>query len=131
MILVLDNNIWISLVINRQMDLLIRIKEAGIEIATCFILRSEMTDVLSRPKVMKLVDPELINQIILLHDRITKSYNFTEIEDVVADQKDNYLFALCLAAHAGYLVTGDKLLLNEAGYKNTKVISLSALKLFV
>ena len=109
MVIVLDCNIWISLTINRKLEYIVRMTEAGIKIASCNELRSEITDVLARPKLQKFIPPESVAKVAELHDLVTKPYKLVNIPEIVSDSKDNYLFALCAKSKANYLVSGDKI----------------------
>ena len=128
MTVVLDCNIWVSLIINSQIDLIADLSDNGITIATCIMLRNEITDVLQRPKLSKFISEPDIQKVDELHDLVTTSYTPGKILNVVSDPKDNYLFALSLKSKADFLVTGDKLLLEVVEYKKTKVINLAHLK---
>lgn len=61
----------------------------------------------------------------------TTEYEITTIEAVVSDPKDDYLFALCKLTNADYLITGDKLLLNEKEYGQTRIISFADFKILI
>lgn len=128
MILILDCNIWVSLTINRRLDFIVHMTESDIRIASCEALRSEITDVLARPKLRKFVPPESVSKVAKLHDLTTKTYKLTDIPKVVSDNKDNYLFALCAKSKADYLVSGDKIVLQTGIYGKTKLITLTELE---
>lgn len=128
MVVVLDCNIWITLIINKKLDFIVQLAESGIRIASCPALKNEITDVLLRPKLKKFIAAESVEEVAGLHDLITKPYKINLIPNVVQDEKDNYLFALCAQSKADYLITGDKLLLEVKAYKKTKVITLATFK---
>lgn len=128
MTIVLDCNIWITLIINDQLDFYGKIRNAGFEIATCTQLREEIIKVLSRPKLSRFIKSLAVDKVGEFHDQITTNYIVDEIIEVVTDLDDNYLFALCIKSNARFFVTGDKLLLKENPYKNTEIITLSLLK---
>jgi len=125
MIVVLDCNIWITLTINSQMDFIAELSDNGHLIASCHELQHEIETVLRRPKLAKFVTPETINQVISMHNLVVTNYSIGKIRSVVSDLKDNYLFALASKSKAGYLVTGDKLLLAVGEYKKVQIISLA------
>jgi hypothetical protein len=128
MIIVLDCNIWITLTINSQIDLIAELSDNGNLIASCAELRSEIDTVLQRPKLAKFISSENTKKVIQLHDLVTTNYKLAKIKQVVTDLKDNYLFALTAKSKAEYLVTGDKLLLSVVKYKKTSIIDLAGLK---
>ena len=74
MIVVLDCNIWVSLTINRQIDLIADLSDSGVVIASCSTLRNEITDVLNRPKFSKLISKDTVGKVIALHDIVTTSH---------------------------------------------------------
>jgi len=125
MVVVIDCNIWITLAINAEIDFIADLSDNGVVIASCSFLRNEITNVLSRPKLSKYVSSSQITKVVELHDLVTATFFLTKISNVVADPKDNYLFALAEKSKADYLITGDKLLLNLKDYKKAKVITLA------
>lgn len=120
MVVVLDCNIWITLVINRHIDFIVKLAESGIELASCPTLKGEITDVLNRPKLKKFVLSDSVAKVARLHDLITKTYKISTIPEVVTDEKDNYLFALCAKSKADYLISGDKLVLAVGAIKRQR-----------
>lgn len=128
MVVVLDCNIWISLTLNSQLKFIADLSDSGIVVASCHELRSEITNVLYRPKFNKLISYSDIDKVIKFHDLVTKSYYPGKILKVTSDEKDDYLFALAAKSKANYLITGDKLLLNVVKYKNTQIVTLAEFK---
>lgn len=131
MVVVLDCNIWVTLTINRQLDFIATLFEQEIEIASCDALKNEIFDVLSRPKFNKYIDYPDILKVVALHDLVTSYHKPGKILPVTKDPKDDYLFALAVKSKANYLVTGDKLLLDIAQYKNTSVVTLNSFRSIV
>lgn len=125
MTVVIDCNIWITLSINGQIDFIADISDNGVIVASCSMLRDEITNVINRPKLAKFISPQTITKVIDLHDTVIQIYTLGKIEYVVSDPKDNYLFALSEKSKAEYLITGDKLLLEVKKYKKAKVITLA------
>ena len=128
MTVVLDCNIWVSLAISSKIDFIADLSDNGIVIATCANLRNEITDVLHRPRLSKFISEPDIQKVIELHDLVATKYVLSTIPNIVADPKDNYLFALALRSKADFLVTGDKLLLKVIEYKKTEVVTLTYFK---
>ena len=131
MIIVLDCNIWITLAINRQIEFPAILQKKKIYIAGCRELYSEITNVLLRPKLRKYFSKLDIEQLIQVYELTTTEYEITTIEAVVSDPKDDYLFALWKLTNADYLITGDKLLLNEKEYGQTRIISFADFKILI
>ena len=128
MVILLDCNIWITLSINKQLDLVLRLIEKEHTLVSCQQLESELLDVINRPKLKRFLPSKTIDYIHLIFKRSTANYEIGTVPIVVTDPKDNYLFALCKKSNAHYFVTGDKLLLGEKQYGNTKIITLAELK---
>lgn len=128
MVLILDCNIWITLTLNSQLDLIADLSDEGYILATCVELRNEIANVLIRPKFAKFIATTEIEKVIQLHDLVTKVYKTGKLIEITSDPKDDYLFALASKAKAHYMVTGDKLLLNMSKYKRTQIITLAQLR---
>jgi putative PIN family toxin of toxin-antitoxin system len=128
MIVVLDTNIWISLALNKQLDFIEVLNSREVVIASCDQLLDELITVLLRPKFRKYFSKDYIEELIHFHELTTTFFEVNKITEVVADEKDNYLFALCKSAKADYFITGDKLLLNVDKYDNSSIITLSTFK---
>jgi len=125
MIIVFDCNIWISLALNQQLEFISLLQKDKIDIASCGELQTEIENVLIRPKFKKHFSNTYVERFLQFYKISTVTFQIGEIEEIVTDEKDNYLFALCKAAKADYFVTGDKLLLAVTTYHHTKIISLS------
>jgi len=128
MTVVIDTNVWVTFALNNQLEFVSNLKLNNVNIATCKELLDELIDVVSRPKFEKRFTEQFINELSGFHQVLTNHFDLPEIEPVVADQKDDYLFALCKISNADYLVTGDKLLLAVGKYLDTSVITLADLK---
>ncbi|MDB5001794.1 MAG: putative toxin-antitoxin system toxin component, family [Mucilaginibacter sp.] len=128
MIIVLDTNIWISLALNQQLDFIEILNSKEIVIASCDQLLDELVTVLLRPKFRKYFSNNHIEDLVHFHELTTILFKVSNITQVVTDEKDNYLFALCKSAKADYFITGDKLLLNVDKYDNSSIITLSTFK---
>src|SRR6202012_3616473 len=128
MIIVFDSNIWVTHAINRQLIYIQALHQEGILLASCNDLLNELISVLLRPKFEKYFTKTYLKQFFELYLAITTNFEISDIEHVVTDEKDNYLFALCKASKADYFVTGDKLLLEVNTYYQTSVKSLADFK---
>jgi putative PIN family toxin of toxin-antitoxin system len=128
MIVLLDSNIWVSLAINGELELIAKLKKDGYQIVSCQQLAFELIDVLSRPKFKKYFSGNYVEEFIKFHQLSTETLQVTNIESVVSDKDDDYLFALCKVSRANFFVTGDKLLLSVKHYGETTILSLSDFK---
>ncbi|MDB5283746.1 MAG: hypothetical protein JWO06_2821 [Bacteroidota bacterium] len=122
---VLDSNIFISLILNRRLDKLVEwSKDENVDIITCPELFAELKDVLGRNRIKKnLTNPvsAYINFIKDVSKEVTIDLRFDRAPDV----KDNYLFDLAYTAKAHYIVSGDHPLLNMKQVNKIRIISLS------
>jgi putative PIN family toxin of toxin-antitoxin system len=128
MIILLDSNIWVSLAINGELELIATLIKRGHHIVTCQQLVFELIDVLSRPKFKKYFSGNFVDEFVKFHQASTSTLLVTEIESIVSDKNDDYLFALCKVSRADIFVTGDKLLLNVKTYGETNIVSFSEFK---
>jgi putative PIN family toxin of toxin-antitoxin system len=128
MIVLLDSNIWVSLAINGELEFISQLVKRGHQIVTCQQLVFELLDVLGRKKFKKYFPHNYVEDFIKFHQSSTIILQLANIEPVVSDKKDDYLFALCKVAKANFFVTGDKLLLAVEKYGETSVVSLTEFK---
>jgi len=128
MTVVFDTNIWVSLAINQQLDLISALHKQGTTIAGCKNLLHELVIVFSRSKFERYFPKAYLDGFVKLYQLTTTNFELLDIPKVVADEKDDYLFALCKISGANYFITGDKLLLAVNQYYNTSVITLADFK---
>lgn len=131
MTVILDCNIWITLALNRQLSFIDNLHNEGITIIGCEELFKELQDVASRAKFEKYFSKQYIEDFLNLYNITTIPFKIGWIEQIVSDQKDNYLFALCDATKADYPVTGDKLLLKVTKHKVSEVMTLAKFRQIV
>lgn len=125
--IIIDNNIWISFVIGKRLSSLRKIlTNKQIQIFVCAELIFEFLDVVSRPKIQKIVNKSDITATKKLLDAYCE---FVEIEhnakSAIRDPKDLFLFSLAESINADYIVTGDKDLLILGSHKKTKILSFN------
>jgi len=128
-IFILDTNIWISYLLGRQLHLLVRkFLEAKIEFITCRELIEEIDGVLKREKFRRYVSEDDVAEFIAIHIKLCRMIELKNVPEAFTDKKDNYLFALYKTGKATALVTGDKLLIKEAGQKKMQVFNWQEFK---
>ncbi len=112
---ILDTNIWISFILNRQFYILARkIIEHKLDVVTCHELINELGNVLKRKKFEKYISENDINEAIALHIKLCR-FVVVDIQlDVLSDRKDNFIIALYHQCPSSIIVTGDKQLLSES-----------------
>ncbi len=121
--IIFDNNIWISYAIGNHLnDIPAILLRPDIELFACAELFEELERVRQYPKLQKLLKPQRIADTLELIN--AKAIILTIIQQAdFSDPKDNYLLDLCQTAEAGYLITGDKLLLALEIYGSTNIIT--------
>lgn len=128
---IFDCNIWVSLFITKQLNLLKQVLTSSqIQIFMTQELENEIRTVLSREKFRKYVDEKAVKIFLFLISRYCEKIDIRgKCADVdIRDPKDVYLVALSEETKSDYLVSGDKDLLVLGGYKVTKFITLAEFK---
>lgn len=128
--LILDNNVWITFLLGRKLDLLrVIITKEDVSVHVCEELIGEFVDVVNRPKIRKDISAKDIDdtmefmQVYCCYHEIT-----THAVSDVRDVDDLYLLSLAETIDADYIVTGDKDLLTLGEHGGTKIIRISELK---
>lgn len=123
---ILDTNLWISFLIRPTNFpiLLEAIATESIQIIYSQELLDELIEVSSRPKLQKLIAPDVLNEVVsfLLAKGKLKLLP-KKRPQICRDPKDNYLLALAITSRADYLVSGDKDLLILKRVRKTSILS--------
>ena len=118
--IVIDTNVFISFLISNSYSKLDKHLQANkVRIIFSDELLNEFLEVISRPKLKKLISEK---EIYYLLDNIQYHADFVEVTspvNVCRDKKDNFLLALCADGKADYLITGDDDLLVLKKFKKT------------
>lgn len=121
---ILDTNVWVSFLIGKR---LLFLKEliASEQVLLVFSeeLLQELKLVTERPKLRRYFPEERVQELFALLRLVGKVYSVSSSNKVSRDEKDNFLLDLAEAAHADYLVTGDKDLLVLDSFKGTKILT--------
>ena len=125
--IILDCNIWISLLIGHQ-ALLVRqiLTDTRFDVYACDELLEEIHDVCSREKIRTRVSVEEMDdffRIIYAFSHIAKIEQKAQSE--IRDPKDLYLLSLAESIQADCIVTGDADLLDLKQHKQTQMIKLA------
>jgi putative PIN family toxin of toxin-antitoxin system len=127
---VLDANVWISALLwgGKPAEI---VKVAGDRQFVIFLSEEivrEISQVLTYPRIVKMYQPaglgyeDLIEEVL----KIGKFVQVTEkVSAVVSHPADDKFIDCALAAGAGYLVSGDKHLLNLGSYKKIRILSVN------
>ena len=126
--IILDTNIWVSLALNRNLKFIADLKnEHQIIIYSCDELRTELFDVINRPKFDKILDESSKSRLFSFFDLVTNVRSVSLDFQGSPDPKDDFLFDLGIQCQVDFLITGDKKLL-EFNFPNFRIISLNQFK---
>lgn len=125
--IILDCNIWISLLIGHQAQLVRQIlTDVRFDVYACDELLEEIHDVCSREKIRTLVTDEEMDdflRIIYAFSHMAKIEQKAQSE--IRDPKDLYLLSLAESIEADSIITGDADLLDLKQHKQTQMIKLA------
>ena len=125
--IILDCNIWISLLIGHQAQLVRQIlTDVRFDVYACEELLEEIHDVCSREKIRTRVTDEEMDdffRIIYAFSHMAKIEQKAQSE--IRDPKDLYLLSLAESIEADSIITGDADLLDLKQHKQTQMIKLA------
>ncbi|MBR0177031.1 MAG: putative toxin-antitoxin system toxin component, PIN family [Bacteroidales bacterium] len=125
--IILDCNIWISLLIGHQAQLVRQIlTDVRFDVYACDELLEEIHDVCSREKIRTRVTDEEMDdffRIIYAFSHMAKIEQKAQSE--IRDPKDLYLLSLAESIEADSIITGDADLLDLKQHKQTQMIKLA------
>lgn len=125
--IILDCNIWISLLIGHQAQLVRQIlTDVRFDVYACDELLEEIHDVCSREKIRTRVTDEEMDdffRIIYAFSHMAKIEQKAQSE--IRDPKDLYLLSLAESIEADSIITGDADLLDLKQHKQTLMIKLA------
>ena len=120
---VIDTNVWISYIINNQLQLLTTlILDNELLTYGCDNLHNELADVLARRKFQKYLDRP-VAEYVSLQRMLTIWVETTPVYTAAPDPKANFLFDPAIQAGADCLVTGDRKLLDMEKVNTVDIIS--------
>ena len=125
--LVIDTNIWISLLISKKLETLDNLffsKE--IEILFSEELIDELKVTISKPKLKKHFGKRnALEEMLLVFEPYMDFIEVKKQVNVCRDEKDNFLLALAEEGEVDYLITGEDDLLVLRSFKKTRIITIS------
>lgn len=124
---VVDTNIWISLLIGRKLgNLLSILDKPNLELIGTDILFQEVAEVTQREKFSKYFSKEDVKKLLQwMHNKMTTVELNSEIPSRCRDAKDDYLLELAVQANAIYLVSGDDDLLSFGQIKGCRIMTVA------
>lgn len=123
---VVDTNLWISLLIGGKLgNLLDILVHPNIELVSTLLLKKEIIEVAQRPKFRKYFSLEQIDALMQWMDEVMTNFDLHSITPRCRDPKDDYLLELAVQSHAIYLVSGDNDLLSIGKIEDCKIMTFS------
>lgn len=123
---IVDTNIWISFIISRKLSALDFLLYSGkVRILMGHDLISEIERTVEKPKLQKYFLAKGLEEMLVNFDPYI---DFVETKNKVKlcrDPKDDFLLELAKDGKAGYIITGDKDLLDLVKFRKTKIITIS------
>lgn len=123
--LVIDTNLWISMLINKDfsyMDKLLNKKEAILIFSE--ELLDEFLNVVTRPKFKKYFSKADIKLILKFIEQNAEFVNVSSTVSICRDEKDNFLLSLAVDGQADFILSGDKDLLDLIKFKSTEILTI-------
>ncbi|WP_373514113.1 putative toxin-antitoxin system toxin component, PIN family [Persicitalea sp.] len=125
---VLDANWYISACISRKPRRTIYyeiLQNPFIDVFYSAELLEEFEEVIYRVKFAKIIKPLQVRRFKSLILLRLKQVSIGTVLQLVRDEKDDYLLAICGKCKADYLITGDKDLLVMGSYQQTSIVTMS------
>lgn len=121
---VIDTNLWISFLFGKKVaDLLTLIQSGKVELVTDARQIAEIEDVLSRPKIKKIVGPQRLAIMLRFIHRKAKLVTPKRRINACRDPNDDYLLEIAVEAKATFLVSGDDDLLELDPFRSVRIVS--------
>jgi len=120
---VIDTNLWISFLFGKKVaDLLTLIQSGQVEVVTDARQIAEIEDVLSRPKIKKIVGSQRLT--VMLRFLHRKARRVTPKKRITAcrDPGDDYLLEIAVEAKANFLISGDDDLLALDPFRFVRIV---------
>lgn len=122
---VVDSNIWISVLINKSYQSFIKgLIEKNIRIISSRDQLEEISSVLARPKISRHIQRQHIKEFLIL---FLKTIELVEIKETVndcRDEKDNFILETALSGNVDYIITTDDDLLVMNPYKGIEILTV-------
>lgn len=123
---VVDTNLWISLLIGGKLGRLLEILvDPTLELISTSLLKEEIKNVTQRPKFSKYFSAKNVESLMNWMNETTTDIELDTITPRCRDPKDDYLLELAIKSHAIYLVSGDSDLLDIGKIENCKIMTFA------
>ena len=108
-----------------QNKFIVLLKDKFLEFYSCQELKEEIQTTFTKERLQKYLDKDLIEKFWSMFDFSVHEIKITSVVEICRDKKDNFLLALAKDAHADFLLTGDKDLLDIGKFENTIICTLT------
>jgi uncharacterized protein len=124
---VIDTNWWISFVIKKYQNQLLRVLlDERIEIYCSEELEQEVRETLKEPRLVRIIKPSVIEDFTQTFPEGLIMVQVKSKVNICRDSKDNFLLALSKDSKADYLITGDNDLLDLKDFGKTKILTMTS-----
>lgn len=124
--IIIDTNLWISFLIGRKLDKLIKMfEDPWFELVNTPILQEEVLTVAKREKFRKWFSTEKVDALQHFMEEEMVMVDINEIPRRCRDPKDDYLLELAIQSHAIFLVSGDDDLLNLGQIEDCQIMTVA------
>lgn len=123
---VVDSNIWISVLINKSYQSFIKgLIEKDFKIICSRNQLEEISSVLTRPKISRYIQRAQIKEFLIL---FLKTVDLVEIKEIVKDcrdEKDNFILETALSGGVDFIISNDNDLLVMNPYKGIEILTVT------
>lgn len=123
---VVDSNIWISVLINKSYQSFIKgLIKKEIKIISSRDQLEEISRVITKPKISRHVQRQHIKEFLILFLKTVELVEIKERVNDCRDEKDNFILETALSGNVNYIITTDNDLLVMNPYREIKILTVT------
>jgi putative PIN family toxin of toxin-antitoxin system len=123
--IVIDSNVWISVLINKEVQYFLdRIISKDIEIISSRLQVDEIVSVFKRPKLKKYLTENQINEFFTIFLKVVTIAEIKEAITTCRDPKDNFILETALGGGADCIITADNDLLILNPFRGIRILTM-------
>ncbi|MBU2445510.1 MAG: putative toxin-antitoxin system toxin component, PIN family [Bacteroidetes bacterium] len=123
---VVDSNIWISVLINKSYQSFIKgVIKKEIKIISSRDQLEEISRVITKPKISRHVQRQHIKEFLILFLKTVELVEIKERVNDCRDEKDNFILETALSGNVNYIITTDNDLLVMNPYREIKILTVT------
>ncbi len=123
---IIDTNLFISILIGKQSEKLIQIFDLPqYELVTSEELIDEILNVAMRPKFARYFDEDRLRTFVQFLEEYSIKFQIDNIPQRCRDPKDDFLLELAIVAEADVLLSGDKDLTDMKQIENCRIMTVA------